>query len=136
MSNILSDPKNIKSIVATAVAFSIDKIIFQQTDTKRSLVLAGSVGLGVYATSFVSPFLPNLTNMIASTSMYNANVIESRVLEIALGTGISYGMHTFMIKGEGGQVNIMNKLALISATDLISEYITDYITSQPLAYLI
>ena len=73
--------------------------------------------------------------MLPVSNMYDGTVIESRVLDIVLGTGISYGIHSYMISGESGRVNVMNNVALIAATDFISEYITDYITTQPLSFL-
>ena len=92
------------------------------------------ISSGILAAALLSPYLPDLSSM--STSMYNGTVIENRVLSIALGTGIGYGVHTFIIKKEGGSVNVLNKIMLIAATDFISEYATDYLTTQPLSYLI
>ena len=129
-----SDPKIMKTLIATGVAFSIDKFVFMQPDSKKSLVMAVSTSSGILAAAMLSPYLPDLSSM--SSSLYNGNTIENRVLSIALGTGIGYGVHTFIIKNEGGQVNVLNKIMLIAATDFISEYATDYLTTQPLSYLI
>ena len=91
-----SDPKIMKSLIATGVAFSIDKFVFMQPDSKKSLVMAVSTSSGILAAAMLSPYLPDLSSM--SSSMYNGTVIENRVLSIALGTGIGYAVHTFIIK--------------------------------------
>ena len=73
--------------------------------------MAVSTSSGILASAMLSPYLPDLSSM--STSMYNGTVIENRVLSIALGTGIGYAVHTFIIKNEGGQNSIFNSIPVI-----------------------
>ena len=51
------------------------------------------------------------------TSKYSLRSRLSMGGSIALGTGILYGVHTYMIQNQSGQVNMMNKIMLIAATD-------------------
>ena len=99
-----------------------------QPDSQKCLVMALSTGGGIAVAGFLQPYLPDLSKTLPDSTMYNANTLENRVLSIALGTGISYAVHTYMIKNESGTTNMMNKIMLIAATDFISEYATDYLT--------
>ena len=55
---------------------------------------------------------------------------------MAFGTGASYAINTYVLKNTNYYDDIYKRLGVIVAADFIGEYISDYMTGEPLQYLI
>jgi hypothetical protein len=128
----------LKPLAAAGVAIALDKYVLNQQDMNSSLYFGASTGAGILAANLLGPYLPNLASTFSSTSYYNANTVEQRLLEVGLSVGTGFVINTYLLKNTSYYSNddMMKRVAVIAAADFISEYLTDYSTGQSLSYLI
>ena len=126
----------VKPAAAAGVAFLLDQYVLKNQDQQSSMYFAGASGAGILAAGLLSPYLPDLSKTVTTTAFYNANTVEQRILEIGLSAGVGYAVNTYVLKNSSYNEDTTKRLMVIAAADFISEYITDYVTAQPLSYLI
>ena len=127
----------VKPLAAAGVAILLDKFVLNQQDMNSSLYFGASTGAGVLVAGLLASYLPDISGTIKTTSFYNANTVEKRLLEIGLAAGGSYAVNNLILKNTSyTNEDLMKRLAVVVASDFISEYMTDYATAQPLSYLI
>jgi hypothetical protein len=123
---------NLKPIITAIVATAGDKYILNQSDLNRSLYFGVAVGAGVYASQMITPMLPNSQGSLGDISM---KTLETRIAEIGVGAGSAYAVNRYVLNNDMNRNDMMKKLALISASDFVAEYLTDYIQGRPLSFL-
>ena len=125
------NPLFIKSASATVIAGLLDKFVLGEPDMLQSAYFGVATGVGVgagsYLATMVPPFIPD------SAGLYTGSALQSRVVELGAGIGATYALDRFLSKPDNA--SLTSKLLVVFATDFISEYIKDYVTTQPLAYL-
>ena len=136
MASSMMNASYVKPAAAAGVAFLIDKYVLNNQDTQSSLYFAGASGAGILAADLLSPYLPDISKTVSTTAFYNANTVEKRLLEIGMSAAVGYGVNHFLLKNTGYNEDTTKRIAAIAVADFISEYITDYMTAQPLSYLI
>ena len=127
----------LKPAAAGGIAVLLDKFVLNQPDMNASLYFGAATAGGVLAAGLFSTYLPDLSTTFTTTSYYNANTVERRLLEIGLATGAGYAVNAYVLKNASyNNEDMMKRLAVIAAADFISEYMTDYATAAPLSYLV
>jgi hypothetical protein len=127
----------VKPIAAIGVAVALDKYVLNQQDLNSSLYFGVATGAGIAAAGLFKAYLPDLSTTFATTSYYSAKTVETRLLEVALATGAGYAVNTYVLKNTSyNNEDMMKRLAVVVATDFISEYMSDYATAAPLSYFI
>ena len=86
------------------------------------------IGLGSYIGGMIPPVIPD------SAGLYTGSAVQTRVVEVGGGLAATYVISKYMTK-QNNNTSLTSKILVVLATDFISEYIADYATSQPLAYL-
>ena len=120
----------LKPLASAGVAVLLDRLLLKQTDIKKNLSFALSVGAGIGIGAMVAKNLP----IPDSPSAFgNGKQIGSRVLEIASGTATTYAVNRFVMKNDAG-TGMIRKVGVIFASDLLGEYITDYANGRPLGF--
>ena len=138
MSNILSNQKNFKAIVAFSVSASIDKFIYKSPNVKNTLVMASIAGASNFIASTLQEnnLIPSLQVIEAYNSeTINIKTIEQRIIEISLAGLGSYTVNNQILKNMRPNLSIQDCLMLFVAPSLIAEYVTDYVFGQKLSYL-
>jgi hypothetical protein len=77
--------------------------------------------------------LPN--NQAQISTMLDTKTLETRVLEIAIGTGATVAINKFVLNNDLRPNDILQKVGVILAADFVSEYIDDYMNNRPLSFL-
>ena len=137
MSNIFSDQKNFKAIIAFGVSASIDKFIYKSPHIKNTLILAGVAVASNYIASSLqsSNMIPSLQIIEAyNTETFNIKTIEQRIIEISLSGLGSYTVNNKILQNMRANLTIQDCLMLFIAPSIIAEYVTDYCYSQKLSY--
>ena len=117
-----------KPIVASAVHYAIDTMYFQ-SPSNRALPFASAVGVGIYISSIVGNFVPDL-----SFGMFpNGKSVEARILEIGLGSTSAWAMNKYYIGNDYGRNDMAMRLGAIAISDFVGEYASDYMQGKPLA---
>lgn len=123
---------NLKPIITAIVATAGDKYLLNQPDMNKSLYFGVAVGAGIYASSMITPMLPSSQGSIDGISL---KTLETRLAEIGIGAGSAYAINRYVLKNELNRNDMMMKLALIGASDFVSEYLVDYLQGKPLSFL-
>ena len=67
--------------------------------------------------------------------MIDVKTLETRMLEVSLGTAATYGINKFVLNNDIRPNDLLQKAGVIVAADFISEYIDDYMNNRPLSFL-
>ena len=138
MSNILSNEKNFKAMVAFGVSGSIDKFIYKSPNVKNTLIMASIASASNYISSTLQEknLIPSLQVIEAYNSeTINIKTIEQRIIEISLSGLGAYTLNNQIMKNMRPNLSIQDCLMLFVAPSLIAEYVTDYVFGQKLSYL-
>ena len=82
----------------------------------------------------VGSYLPDVHQYL-STILGNGKCLLQRVAEIGLSTGTSFVVNQYILKNLSYRENIYNKIGTITAAEIASEYISDFIAGRPLSIL-
>ena len=138
MSNILSNQKNFKAIVAFGVSASIDKFIYKSPNIKNTVIMASISASSNFIASTLqeSNMIPSLQVIEAYNSeTINIKTIEQRIIEVSLAGSGAYILNNQILKNMRPNLSIQDCLMLFVAPSLIAEYVTDYVFGQKLSYL-
>lgn len=128
---MFSNPLIIKGVSSAIIATAIDKYYFEQNNTTHNLVFGASTAFGIVIGSAIGSQIPS--SVIEDTAFYNGKTIAQRSFELIFGAGVSYGAFAYS-KYNYSPSDMQLRVAAVLATDFCSEYITDYMTGNPLAY--
>jgi hypothetical protein len=130
-----SDSKVLKPIIAGLVCTVLDNQLTSEKDIRNNAVFGAVVGAGIYTAEMLAPpisqMLPQMEGPLA-----NGKTVANRIVEVGLASGASYAVNNAIgNEGPATRGEMMNRLAIIVASDFIAEYATDYITGKPLGFL-
>jgi hypothetical protein len=129
--NILTNPTILKGLFSFAVAGTLDRFALGVADTKNNAIFAGSVASGIVVGNLIGGTIPSV---IQDSTYYAGKTIAQRAFEVGFGGAAAYGLNMAFAKADYGDV--YKRLGVIVATDFIAEYACDFITGNPLAYLV
>ena len=100
----------------------------------NSSLYFGAAGVtGLFASQLIVPMLPN--NQGTLSNMVDTKTLETRVLEVGLGTGATFAINKFVLNNDIRPNDLLQKAGVIVAADFISEYIDDYMNNRALSFL-
>ena len=116
----------IKPVVASSTIMLIDRFYFKNNDLRSNLYFAGCVGAGTFVSSSIAESTKGLspTNTMVGSLKKN---LESRIIEIACVTGVSYATNRFLLKNEYNSRDMYQKLGAIAIGDLVSEAVSEFV---------
>ena len=123
---------NLKPILTGGVIVLLDKFVLNQPDMTSSIYFGLAGTAGIFAAQNIVPMLPAQPSL---STMIDTKTLESRVLEIGLGAGATYGINRFILNNDLRPNDLMQKVAIIAVADFISEYVDDYMSNRPLSFL-
>ena len=124
---------NYKPFFTGGIIIALDKFVLMQPDMNSSLYFGVAGVVGVFAGQYISPMLPN--NQAQISTMLDTKTLETRVLEIAIATGVTYGINKAVLNNDLRPNDLLQKVGVILAADFISEYIDDYMNNRALSFL-
>ena len=116
----------VKPIIAASSIFLIDRFVLNNTNTKSNILFASSVGVGIFFSSSLGAVVKNHLPTSTPIGALNKN-IESRMVEIVSGSGSAYLINNFILKNDYSYNQILYKLGLIVASDIIAETVAEII---------
>ena len=122
---------NLKPIITGAVIVAIDKYALNQQNLNNSIYFGIAGAIGIFGAQIVTPLIPNQ----GSGTMIDPRTLEGRVLEVGLGTGATYALNKFVFLNDLNPNDLMMKVGVILAADVISEFADDYLNNRPLSFL-
>ena len=124
---------NLKPFLVGGLIVAADKFILNQPNMNSSLYFGASGIIGIYLAQNLKQMLPSNQGQIST--MIDVKTLETRLLEVSLGTAATYGINKFALKNDLKPNELIQKIGVIVAADFISEYIDDYMNNRPLSFL-
>ena len=124
---------NYKPFFTGGIIVALDKFVLMQPDMNSSLYFGVAGVVGIFAGQYIAPMLPN--NQAQISTMLDTKTLETRVLEIAIATGVTYGINKAVLNNDLRPNDLLQKVGVILAADFISEYIDDYMNNRALSFL-
>ena len=124
---------NLKPFLVGGIIVAADKFVLNQQDMNSSLYFGVAGVAGLFASQLLVPMLPN--NQGTFSNMVDTKTLETRVLEVGLGTGATFAINKFVLNNDIRPNDLLQKAGVIVAADFIAEYIDDYMNNRPLSFL-
>ena len=122
----------VKPAIGAVVAILGDKYILNNQNMNSNAVFGASVGIGIYASSLISPNIPKFLPDLGT--MASGKALQDRVTEISLSSGSAYIINRYVMQNDYNSSDMMKKLGIIVAADFIGEYASDYFGGRALSY--
>ena len=122
-----------KPVVGAALVVAGDKLILQNRNMNSSLVLGAAAGTAFYLSKNIAKMLPNQSG--GNNAMYDVKTLETRLGEIGIASIGGYALNKFVLNNDMQPNDMLQKVGLIVAADFVSEYVDDYMSGRPLAFL-
>lgn len=119
----------IRSATAGLTCVLIDRFILKQSNLKSSLIFGATVAAATAGGSVISKVVavPDFT----STTFANEKKIGERAVEVATATAGAYAVNKYILKN--GHSSIGKSTATIVLSNVVAEYMVDFMSSRPLS---
>ena len=124
----------IKPLIGAATCFCLDTFVFKNNNQKSAMMLAGSLGISLFAAPYLAKMLP-LESTLSTIGNDGGITAEARLCEVGLGLAGTYGMEIYVFKEDVNPKDITTKMLWVVASSFISEYCNDYLSGQKLNYI-
>ena len=124
---------NLKPFLVGGIIVAADRFILNQPNMNSSLYFGISGVIGIYAAQNLKQMLPSNQGQIST--MIDVKTLETRLLEVSLGTAATYGINKFALKNDLKPNELIQKIGVIVAADFIGEYLDDYMNNRALSFL-
>jgi hypothetical protein len=124
----------IKPVAAGLTAVALDKYYMNEENMSKSLVFGALVGGGVLASELVAPHIvPDLPSL--NSQIYNGKQLGLRITEVASASIGVFAINKYAVRNDNYRGEILKRMGVIVVSDVVAEYIADYLTNQPLSFL-
>lgn len=120
-----------KPLIASLVAFTIDRFVLKQTDMKKSAVFGLSVGAGIGAGVWAGKNLPIVDG--PTTTFFNEKLVAQRVVEVASGATSAYAVNRYVMRNTGG-AGMVRQVGTVVVADYVSEVACDVLAGRKIGY--
>lgn len=104
-------------------------VILIYTSTAKASV--GTV-VGIVGGQIISSSIPAIIPSVKGVK--DGKTLMERIVEIGSGAVDGYAVKKYVFNNDFNPNDMPKRLLLIAGTDLLSEYITEYVNGQPLSY--
>jgi hypothetical protein len=115
-----------KPLVAGVAAGIADHFFMKNTNMKSNAYFGAAVGAGIFSVSWIEPIVAPLFPTHTPIGAIGEN-LEGRVVEIALGSASAYAMNKYILKNEYTNQDMLYKLGIVVAADLIGETVCEFL---------
>jgi hypothetical protein len=134
--NSLLQPHYVKPIISAVVATIMDRLILKQEDMTSNVTFGIAVGLGTFGGQMIGV---KVSDALLPTDQiiynFSGKTLLQRAIEIGSAGGSSYVFNRYLFANDFNQSALPRKLAVIVSSEVISEYISDILQGNPVAYL-
>ena len=124
---------NLKPFLVGGLIVAADKFILNQPNMNSSQYFGIAGVVGIYPAQNLKQMLPSNQGQIST--MIDVKTLETRLLEVSLGTAATYGINKFALKNDLKPNELIQKVGVIVAADFVVEYIDDYMNNRALSFL-
>ena len=99
---------------------------FKNTNLRSNLYFAGTVAAGTFVSSSIAESTKGMFPTSTAIGSLKKN-LESRVVEIAFVSGVSYGVNRFLLKNEYNVNDMFMRVGAIAVSDIVSEVVSEMV---------
>jgi hypothetical protein len=122
-----------KPVVGAALVVAGDNLILKNRNMNSSLPLGAATGTAFYLSKNIVKLLPNQSG--GNNAMYDVKTLETRLAEVGIAGLGGYALNKFVLNNDLRPNDMLQKVGSIVAADFVSEYVDDYMSGRPLAFL-
>lgn len=126
---------SLKPLYSAGSVFLLDRYMLGNKNTMQSVYLGAAGGIGSYAASMISPFIPLEKVLPSINGFVKATTLENRILEISLTAGLGYTGNRFIFKNDSFSSDMAKKIGIIALGEVIGTYVDQYLHGSALNYL-
>lgn len=119
-----------KAVSTGLVAAALNKF-YLNNDNNSSLYLGAAVAGGNYIGQMGAFIVPEMNLPVLG----NGKGLGQRIVESGTSVGASYAINTYILKNTTFRENIYDKIGVIVVSDILGEYIADFMAGRPLSFL-
>ncbi len=124
-----------KGASAVAITFALSKYWLGEQDLYNNLEISWGSVAGLIVGNYVGSYAWTIIGSSQIDGVNESTILE-RVIEIGAGTGAGYLVNRFVLgNSDWNASSVSRKLPVLALSDIGSEYVAEYLTSQPLSYL-
>lgn len=133
------DHKSFKILSAFGVSVFLDHYLIGETNWYNNSLYGVALGTAMFSSEFVMAGIDSLPVHIPtiSKSLYDGKTLTSRIVEISIMTGTSTLINSkgFNNTKMQGTDELVFRVGMSAAIDIMSEYFADYMSNQKLESL-
>jgi hypothetical protein len=124
----------LKPVCVGGIAVALDKYVMGEQSLQRSAIFGAVVASGSYVSEMVAPsIVPNLPSL--NSEMYNGKKVGERVTELTVMGSSVFVVNKYLLRNDIYRDELLMRVGVIVVSDIVGEYIADYIDGRPLQYL-
>jgi hypothetical protein len=123
-----------KPVVVGCIAAAIDKFYLQEENSMRSLYFGAAVGAGNYAAEYTYPLIKHIPMPTLSKDLYEGKTLAERIAEVSMSTSMIFVLNRYILKIDIYKDEMMMRMGIIAASDVMGTYICEYIDNQKLEF--
>ena len=109
-------------------------MVYKSRNPKNIAILALTVGASSYVSNKLTTSLPDISNsLLKNSDNLDVKTLESRILELTLSTSGSFIINRYILNNMR-ELPLSQYLFIFGSCSVGSEYLTDYLFSEKLAY--
>jgi len=125
---------NLRPIMVGAVAVALDKYAIGETNLNSSLYFGVAVGVGVYASEYIAPYIA-VDLPTPSSTLYNGKTLATRLIEISSSVGGAFLMNKYLLQNDLYRNEVFKKVGVIALSDVVGTYAAEYINGSAMTFL-
>jgi hypothetical protein len=132
-SSVFVSPMIVKPVAAAIYAYAFDKWLLKNTDDRSSMYFGAAVGV---TTGIVSTVFSGIDLGLPSNELFSGKTLSQRLAELSAASAGAYAANKYLLRNEFKSSEMMQKIGIIALAELGAEYTADYLSSQPLSFLV
>lgn len=125
----------LKPAAVGLVAFAIDSYYLKESNFMRSVYFGGAVAVGNYSAEYLYPLVKHIPIPTISKDLYEGKTLVDRILEVGSSTALTYVINKYIILNDNYRNELLLRMGVIAASDVIGTYAVEYMTGQKLEFL-
>lgn len=130
------DTTSMKPFAMGVVAGVLDMYYMGETDMVKTIYFGAAVATGSYLAELAAPLAKDVAGFIpsANKSIYDSKTLAERIMEIGGASVSIYILNRYIIRNDTYKGEVMKRLTVIAASDVIATYGLEYYHGKPLEF--
>ena len=125
-----------KPLVSSVVAVALERYVINETNYTKNAYFGGAMFIGNVLGQMVAPSVNILGDLPSiNEELYDGNTLAKRIEEVGISVGSVYVINKYVLNNDIYAGEFTKRVGIIVASQVVGEYVSDYMNSRPMAYL-